>query len=83
VPADGVAAARKGSSRARRAGCSSVPPTGIDLVVETAGHAAIEQHVLPALARGTPCMVASVGALSARPRRSSKPRPPPAARRCS
>jgi hypothetical protein len=39
---------------------------GIDLVVEAAGHAAIEQHVLPALARGTPCLVASVGALSAR-----------------
>ena len=44
---------------------SSVPATGIDLVVETAGHAAIEEHVLPALARGTPCIVASVGALSA------------------
>jgi hypothetical protein len=42
-----------------------VPAEGIDLVVETAGHAAIEQHVLPALARGTPCVVASVGALSA------------------
>jgi aspartate dehydrogenase len=38
---------------------------GIDLVVECAGHAAIEQHVLPALQRGIPCLVASVGALSA------------------
>ncbi|HEX2547149.1 MAG TPA: aspartate dehydrogenase [Ramlibacter sp.] len=38
---------------------------GVDLVVECAGHAAIEQHVLPALERGTPCIVASVGALSA------------------
>ena len=36
-----------------------------DLVVECAGHAAIEQHVLPALARGIPCLVTSVGALSA------------------
>ncbi|NML44707.1 aspartate dehydrogenase [Ramlibacter sp. G-1-2-2] len=36
-----------------------------DLVVECAGHAAIEEHVLPALERGIPCMVASVGALSA------------------
>ena len=37
----------------------------VDLVVECAGHAAIEQHVLPALERGLPCIVASVGALSA------------------
>jgi aspartate dehydrogenase len=37
---------------------------GIDLVVECAGHAAIDEHVIPALERGTPCMVASVGALS-------------------
>ncbi len=36
-----------------------------DLLVECAGHSAIEQHVLPALARGIPCVVASVGALSA------------------
>lgn len=38
---------------------------GVDLVVECAGHAAIEEHVLPALSRGVPCLVASVGALSA------------------
>ena len=44
----------------------SVPESGIDLVVEAAGHAAIEQHVLPALLRGVPAIVASVGALSAR-----------------
>lgn len=37
---------------------------GVDLLVECAGHAAIEEHVLPALERGIPCMVASVGALS-------------------
>lgn len=36
-----------------------------DLLLECAGHAAIEQHVLPALARGIPALVASVGALSA------------------
>jgi aspartate dehydrogenase len=39
----------------------AVPP---DLLVECAGHAAIEQHVLPALERGIPCVVASIGALA-------------------
>ena len=43
----------------------TVPSDGIDLVVEAAGHGAIEGQVLPALRRGTPCIVASVGALSA------------------
>lgn len=42
-----------------------VPETGIDLVVEAAGHPAIDQHVLAALRRGLPCIVASMGALSA------------------
>jgi aspartate dehydrogenase len=36
-----------------------------DLIVECAGHAAIEEHVLPALRRGIPAVVASIGALSA------------------
>lgn len=44
---------------------AEVPHDGIDFVVEAAGHAAIEAHVLPALARGVPCIVASVGALAA------------------
>ena len=39
--------------------------TPLDLLVECAGHSAVEQHVLPALVRGIPCVVVSVGALSA------------------
>lgn len=35
-----------------------------DLLVECAGHSAIEQHVLPALQRGVPSVMASIGALS-------------------
>ncbi|QCI13973.1 aspartate dehydrogenase [Pseudomonas putida] len=35
-----------------------------DLLVECAGHRAIEEHVLPALERGIACLVVSVGALS-------------------
>lgn len=35
-----------------------------DLLVECAGHAAIEEHVLPALEQGIPCLVVSIGALS-------------------
>jgi len=38
---------------------------GVDLVVECAGHGAVADHVLPALARGIPCVVASIGALGA------------------
>lgn len=44
---------------------AAVPAQGIDLVLEAAGHGAITQHVLPALARGVPAIVCSVGALSA------------------
>jgi aspartate dehydrogenase len=36
-----------------------------DLLVECAGHGAIVEHVLPALRAGIPCVLASVGALSA------------------
>ena len=41
-------------------GLDDLPP---DLLVECAGHSAIAQHVLPALARGIPCVVVSIGAL--------------------
>lgn len=44
---------------------TSVPLHDVDLVIEAAGHAAIEEHVLPALRRGVPAIMASVGALSA------------------
>lgn len=67
VPArvNGPARAVAGRVAARAPVVATVPARGIDLVVEAAGHAAIEQHVLPALHRGVPCIVASVGALSA------------------
>ncbi|MFC5606855.1 aspartate dehydrogenase [Variovorax soli] len=67
VPDEAMPAAREVAARLAPSAAvvSSVPLAGIDLVVEAAGHAAIEQHVLPSLRRGTPCVVASVGALSA------------------
>ena len=67
VPGEGADAARAVAQRLapQAVVVQAVPADGIDLVVEAAGHAAIEQHVLPALRRGVPCIVASVGALSA------------------
>lgn len=44
-------------------GCfADAPPA--DLLVECAGHRAIEAHVLPALAAGVPCVMTSIGALA-------------------
>lgn len=43
---------------------AQLPTSGVDLVLEAAGHAAISEHVLPALGRGVPCIVVSIGALS-------------------
>ena len=67
VPAEFSAAAQATAQRLapKAQVVHAVPGQGIDLVLEAAGHAAIEQHVLPALRRSTPCIVASVGALSA------------------
>jgi aspartate dehydrogenase len=67
VPSQGLDGARGVASRLRLDAVvqEALPVEGIDLVVEAAGHLAIEQHVLPALARGIPCVVASIGALSA------------------
>ena len=36
----------------------------VDCLVECAGHAAIQAHVLPALQAGLPCVLVSIGALS-------------------
>lgn len=44
-------------------GCFADAPLA-DLVVECAGHRAIEDHVLPALSAGIPCVVTSIGALA-------------------
>ena len=35
-----------------------------DMLIECAGHQAIEEHIIPALHKGIPCMVVSIGALS-------------------
>ena len=50
-------------------GCTAVSqvPQGsgeCQLVLECAGHSAIREHVMPALARGVPCAIVSIGSLS-------------------
>jgi aspartate dehydrogenase len=68
VPESGLAAARpvvfSHAPNARVAVRLDERETGPDLLIECAGHHAIEEHILPALERGIPCMVVSIGALS-------------------
>lgn len=63
VPADHAAEVRAQVQGAAQV-CQAVPPEA-SLVVECAGHAALVEHVLPALERGVECAVLSIGALSA------------------
>ena len=56
-PQDGAHAPLPVASRLQ-----DLPPA--DLLVECAGHGAVVAHVLPALAAGTACVMASVGALA-------------------
>jgi len=66
VPPEGTDAAQATAQRlAPQAAVVQAVPSGVDLVLEAAGHSAIAEHVVPALQRGTPAIVASVGALSA------------------
>ena len=68
VPENGMDEARSALSelapRARVATRLSDSDARPDLLVECAGHHALEQHIVPALERGIACMVVSVGALS-------------------
>jgi aspartate dehydrogenase len=54
-------AAQNGSQRAMAV---TAVPADARLVLECAGHAALTEHVLPALARGVECAVVSIGALA-------------------
>ena len=67
APPEGQAAARAIAARwaPQAAVVDRLDGLTPDLVVECAGHGAIEQHVLPALARGIPCVVVSIGAFAA------------------
>ena len=42
----------------------SFGPVAPDLVVECAGHSAVSEHVIPALEKGIPAIVVSIGAMS-------------------
>ncbi|HJV27744.1 MAG TPA: aspartate dehydrogenase [Aromatoleum sp.] len=65
-PADAALreALRRAAPGARLAAAVELEAGRPDLIVECAGHSAIGQHVIPALERGVPCLVISVGALS-------------------
>ena len=62
-----VPAAQLGALQAELGGavqvCPQVPPQA-SLVLECAGHAALLEHVVPALQRGVECAVLSIGALA-------------------
>ena len=53
-----------GSAAAGAIKAVSAVPVEARLVLECAGHGALSEHVLPALARGTECALLSVGALA-------------------
>ncbi|MCK9513924.1 MAG: aspartate dehydrogenase [Pigmentiphaga sp.] len=63
-----LASARAGVAalfpQARVATQLALEPRSPDLLVECAGHQAIEQHVLPALEQGVSCLLVSIGALA-------------------
>lgn len=62
-----VSAARVAALQAELGGAVQVTdlvPASSRLLLECAGHSALTQHVVPALARGVECAVLSVGALS-------------------
>lgn len=62
VPHDHVAAAREAAGADVLV--TDAVPADARLALECAGHGALLEHVLPALARGVECAVLSVGALS-------------------